>query len=417
MAETFFVVGNGNPRAVTAIRRKADGTTQTLDQAVPDGDTVGVQLDGTGSTRFLGIDTPEKAFEQPLGGGTALDGPKWEQYLTNPFGNGFPVQLLEPPLLAHLQARFGSGAAANHHRHAVAAGDALRQLIQSDQVAMGQTPEQFRYFVAFGYEVFDRYGRFLAFINRNQPDAAVPAPRPPSYNERQLAAGRALPYFIWPNIDPFRDAPTVVDAVPPPGTARQLAESGDLKKARSAIKQARANGLGVFDPAESAALPGLRGAFPRPRRGARPRGDRPEQGRHRHPSSAELLQNPEPGGPLVHPRRVRAAVRGQGLAAGGLRLANDDSGVVSGSRPLRSRCRSRGHGVRARQSTPTPARSRRRRPTVVPSGGICDDGRRERIRTNSALRSGAPGFTATVVPGVLCGRSQLVVRATSAAIA
>jgi hypothetical protein len=250
MAETFFVVGNGNPRAVTAIRRKADGTTQTLDQAVPDGDTVGVQLDGTGSTRFLGIDTPEKAFEQPLGGGKALDGPKWEQYLTNPFGSGFPVQLLEPPLLAHLQARFGPGAAANHHRHAVAAGDALRQLIQSDQVAMGQTAEQFRYFVAFGYEVFDRYGRFLAFINRNQPDALVPAPRPPSYNERQLAAGRALPYFIWPNIDPFRDAPTVVDAVPPPGTARQLAESGDLKKARSAVKQARANGLGVFDPAD-----------------------------------------------------------------------------------------------------------------------------------------------------------------------
>ena len=60
MAETFFVVGNGNPRAVTAIRRKADGTTQTLDQAVPDGDTVGVQLDGTGSTRFLGIDTPRR---------------------------------------------------------------------------------------------------------------------------------------------------------------------------------------------------------------------------------------------------------------------------------------------------------------------------------------------------------------------
>ena len=28
MAETFFTVGEGNPRAVTGIRRKADGTTQ-----------------------------------------------------------------------------------------------------------------------------------------------------------------------------------------------------------------------------------------------------------------------------------------------------------------------------------------------------------------------------------------------------
>ena len=60
MAETFSTVGEGNPRAITGIRRKADGTVQALAQAVPDGDTVGVQLDGTGSTRFLGIDTPEK---------------------------------------------------------------------------------------------------------------------------------------------------------------------------------------------------------------------------------------------------------------------------------------------------------------------------------------------------------------------
>jgi len=118
MPETFFTVGEGNPRAVTGIRRKADGTVQPLVQAVPDGDTVGVQLDGSGATRFLGIDTPEKAFEHPLGGEQSLGGAKWEQYLTNPFASGFPVQLLEPPLMAHLQPRFGPGAGANHHRHA-----------------------------------------------------------------------------------------------------------------------------------------------------------------------------------------------------------------------------------------------------------------------------------------------------------
>jgi len=250
MAETFSTVGEGNPRAITGIRRKADGTVQALAQAVPDGDTVGVQLDGTGSTRFLGIDTPEKRFEQPLGGGQDLDGPKWEQYLTNPFVNGYPVAQLEAPLAAHLQARFGSGAGANHHRHAVAAGDHLRQMIEGDEVALGHTAEQFRYYLAFSYEVFDRYGRFLTFVNRNQPDANVPGPRPRSYNERQLAAGRALPYFIWPNINPFRESATIVDAVPRPGTSRLVAETGDLKHARAAVKQARANGLGVFDPAD-----------------------------------------------------------------------------------------------------------------------------------------------------------------------
>jgi hypothetical protein len=251
MAETFFTLSDGSPRAVMGIRRRNDGTVQTLDEAVPDGDTVGCQLDGTGSVRFLGIDTPEKSFEQPLGGDQNLNGPRWEQFLTNPFTNGFPAQLLEPSLAAHLQPRFGSGAAANHHRHAVAAGEALKQLIQSDVTALGQNTDQFRYFLSFSYEVFDRFGRFLAFVNRNQPNPTVPSPRPRSYNERQLEAGRSLPYFIWPNINPFREADSVASAVLRPGTANNVAESGDLKRARDLVKNARAAGIGVFDAADS----------------------------------------------------------------------------------------------------------------------------------------------------------------------
>ena len=250
MAETFFTLSDGSPRAIVGIRRKGNGTVQPLDQAVPDGDTIGAQFDGTGSVRFLGVDTPEKQFEQPLGGATRLDGQPWEQYLTNPFANGYPAQVLEPPLAAHLQARFGSGAAANHYRHGVAAGDSLKQLIQSDEVALGQSADQFRYFLSFSYEVFDRYGRLLAFANRNQPSATVPTPRPATYNERQVAAGRALPFFIWPNTSPFRDAPTIVDAVPAPGAAMALADSGDMKRVRDAVRSARTAGLGVFDPAD-----------------------------------------------------------------------------------------------------------------------------------------------------------------------
>lgn len=247
MAETFFTLSDGSPRAVMGIRRNVDGTIQTLDQSVPDGDTSGLQLDGTGSVRFLGIDSPEKSFEQPLGGAQNLDSGEWEQYLTNPFANGFPTQLLEPQLSAHLQGRFRSGAAANHHKHAVAAGESLKQLIQGDLTALGQTSAQFRYFLSFSYEVFDRFGRFLAFLNRNQPNPTVPGPRPPSYNERQLASGRALPYFIWPNINPFREADSLASAVPRPGTANTIAETGDLKRARDLVKNARSAGIGVFE--------------------------------------------------------------------------------------------------------------------------------------------------------------------------
>ena len=250
MAETFFTLSDGSPRAVMGIRRKSNGTVQTLDESVADGDTVGAQLDGTGSIRFLGIDSPEKSFEQPLGGGQVLNGAKWEQYLTNPFTNGYPAHLLEPQLAAHLQARFGSGAAANHHKHAVAAGDNLKELIQSDMTALGQTLDQFQYFLSFSYEVFDRFGRFLVFLNRNQPNPNVPGPRPRSYNERQLQAGRALPYFIWPNVNPFREAETIAHAVLRPGTANTVAETGDLKRSRDFVKSARATGIGVFEAAD-----------------------------------------------------------------------------------------------------------------------------------------------------------------------
>lgn len=250
MAQVFFTLNDASPRAVMGRRRRSDGSVQPLGESIPDGDTVGVQLDGTGSVRFLGIDSPEKTFALPLPGPQALNGSAWEQYLTNPFANGYPADALELPLANHLQARFAAGAAANHHRHAVAAGDALKQLVQSDEAALGQTPEQFRYFLAFSYEVFDRFGRFLAFLNRDQPNANVPGPRPHSYNDRQLASGKALPYFIWPNVSPFRNVDTVAQAVLAPGTAKTVAEKGDLKRARDLVKQARAAGLGVFAAAD-----------------------------------------------------------------------------------------------------------------------------------------------------------------------
>jgi endonuclease YncB( thermonuclease family) len=79
MAEVFFTLSDGSPRAAMGVRRKSSGAVQTLDESVPDGDTVGTQLTGTGSVRFLGIDSPEKSFEQPLGGDQALNGAKWEQ--------------------------------------------------------------------------------------------------------------------------------------------------------------------------------------------------------------------------------------------------------------------------------------------------------------------------------------------------
>ena len=66
-AATFFTLSDGSPRAIMGIRRKNDGTVQTLNESVADGDTVGAQLDGTGSIRFL----PQTA-ENSAGGAAPL---------------------------------------------------------------------------------------------------------------------------------------------------------------------------------------------------------------------------------------------------------------------------------------------------------------------------------------------------------
>ena len=49
----------------------------------------------------------------------------------------------------------------------------------------------------------------------------MPDPRPFSYNERMLEAGKTSPYFIWPNINPFQRAPQSGPVITPvtPATA------------------------------------------------------------------------------------------------------------------------------------------------------------------------------------------------------
>jgi hypothetical protein len=99
--------------------------------------------------------------------------------------------------------------------------------------------------------VIDRYGRFLAFISQDRPKAD----RRPPYNDRMLAVGAGLPYFIWPNLDPWRTGP-LVNRVPDPADPLG-ANPGKLGPARHAVAQARTDGLGVFsvdDPLRLAAF-------------------------------------------------------------------------------------------------------------------------------------------------------------------
>jgi hypothetical protein len=251
LPEVFFGT-NGDVRATGRVRRETNGQPQSLNASISDGDTVGFHMEGSGAVRFLGVDSAEKNFQLP-GSPTQrrLDSPEWETYLTDPFHQQFGPFDLDANLVSHLLTRIGPGAAVNHRFHGDNAEQALIALVQADMNALGQDLNTFGYFLSFSFEVFDSFVRYLAFINRNQPDPNNPGPRPLSYNERMLENGAALPFFIWPNIDPFRGSSSLLDAVLAPGTANQVAQATPaLRRARDFVRQARANRNPntVFDP-------------------------------------------------------------------------------------------------------------------------------------------------------------------------
>jgi hypothetical protein len=225
-------------------------TVGSVRQQVHDGDTITVQAIGNLGIRFLGVDAPEISFTLPKSSAfTSLGSDKWEAFFAHwpdegTYGSFDPP--LREDLREHLRARIVAGVAQNHYHHATAAEDALEEEVLKDVQVLGQTQEEFRFFLAFAFEIMDRYGRMLCFVNREQPDSSVPEPRPLTYNERLLTTGRVLPYFIWPNVNPFRKAKSLVDAVIEPGTANQIADQS-LQAARTAFRQAREQHEGIYD--------------------------------------------------------------------------------------------------------------------------------------------------------------------------
>ena len=222
------------------------GVIGSVRQQVHDGDTINVRALGNFGVRFLGVDAPEISFKLPGGEGfTGLSDTKWEKYLSEPFKNWPRQSRLDKDLINYLKHKIKPGVALNHYRHATQAKDALGKEVWRDLKDLGQSEEEFQFFLAFAYEVMDRYGRLLCFINRYQSEGE----RPLSYNERLLQAGVVNPYFIWPNINPFREKKPLVNAVIEPRKAKEEAQRDPLlRKAREGIRRARREGRGIFNP-------------------------------------------------------------------------------------------------------------------------------------------------------------------------
>ena len=235
-----------------AIPGLVGGKPGTVAQQVHDGDTLNVMPNGNIGVRLLGIDTPEVsfAFPGPRLRFVDLQDDQWNKFLQDPFDDkwGQFTTAVPAALKSWILSKVVGEPGTVHHHHAETATTELRSLISRDMQIMGQDLTTFGYYLGFGFEVMDGYGRFLCTINRNQPDRSKPTPRPPTYNLRLLERGRAFPYFIWPNMNPWDRPDTVTKAVIPPGKAKRLSENDrELLTARTSIQAARAQHRGIFD--------------------------------------------------------------------------------------------------------------------------------------------------------------------------
>lgn len=235
------------------------GKPGSVKQQVHDGDTLNVALDGNLGVRLLGIDTPEVSFAYPGPKLNFVDlaDERWNKFLSTAFDDKWGAfdSRLNDGLRSWFAARLNGSPGTIHQKHAEVATNELRAMIGKDMQIMGQNVDAFRYYLGFGFEIMDGYGRLLCTINRNQPERTVPTPRPPTYNLRLLERGLAFPYFIWPNISPWDRPDSVESAVIPPGKAKEMADGNrELTTAREFVQKARERHLGVFNAMEPCLL-------------------------------------------------------------------------------------------------------------------------------------------------------------------
>jgi endonuclease YncB( thermonuclease family) len=222
----------------------------SVNQIVHDGDTVTLRTALNFSSRFLGIDTPEVSFNIRNDSFISLGNSQWTQFfVSGAWQNDLPVPA---DLMNFLTARIGDPAqvAANHFQHSQKAAKSLEAFIQADLTETGKTKDNFEFFLAFGYEILDGYGRLLCYLHADRKNFS-PAQEKLSYNELQLASGTAVPYFIYPNIQPFLKIDPFEQTVSnPTGFWTRIDNAGRLQAARNFVATARAENKGIFDAAD-----------------------------------------------------------------------------------------------------------------------------------------------------------------------
>jgi endonuclease YncB( thermonuclease family) len=175
-----------------------------------DGDTPTIQL----PVRMLGMDAPELHY----GGATEANPGKFDDafasFLTKAGKN------LDAGLKAHLAPKLKAKASTRHIQAGRAAFDHFEQMtaerLKRTSETTGKELSPRHLFTMVASEVFDRYGRMLAYINASytqQERAALPAAKRPTFNLQMIADGHATSLLIYPNVPKPTDLELVRQAM------------------------------------------------------------------------------------------------------------------------------------------------------------------------------------------------------------
>lgn len=225
----------------------------SISQIVHDGDTVNTRLIHNLGVRFLGIDTPEISFQFP---GThtfvSLSDKKWDEYFRS--GKWKEGLAVGQDLYHHFSNIIGNGKniVKNHLEYAQEARKALLKIINSDLKKSKRSVKSFNFFMAFGSDFLDGYGRLLCYLNSSLDNFKSQKDKDEikklSYNERQLATGLGCPFFIWPNVQPFLSVKAFSrENVHPKNFWTLIKKAQKLHQARKSVAEARSSNKGIFN--------------------------------------------------------------------------------------------------------------------------------------------------------------------------
>jgi hypothetical protein len=183
---------------------------------------------------MLGMDAPEYHYAGATGDKPDKHDAQMQSFLTE------AGETLDPGLKRHLKKRLASKPCTRQINAGQAAFDhfqtIVRQRLDRGVGKNGKTLVLRKLFVMVSEDVFDKYGRLLAYVNAvysKEEREKVPSAVRPTFNLQMMQDGHAVSLLIFPN-------------TPKPA---------DLELVQTAVEAARTRGLGLWSDKDRTLLP------------------------------------------------------------------------------------------------------------------------------------------------------------------